>query len=407
MAVSATLFEIFNESLELNWEDLLKSLSLLSFLPPLPLGNSKPFITSYMIENKSPVTGGGGSGDNHHLFIKKYEIKSEGKSQLTIFEEEVSRWKILSNYCEEFVPCLHTTGRINDNYFIISTLPDKYIDFYTYINGPQYRYLKDIVDRPGPEADEEMIIAKVLSNKKIICNLLNGVRIIHHSPTLNYAYLNIRPENILINPQNNGILFTDFSVACQSTKCNRPIAFASPYRAPEVASDGKRYSSEFFKKADLFSLGNTIVHLLLGKNAYEKFRADYLVKGTNSTNIQLLVLEHLGLNMIEHLEAWAPGVLNLIIHLIDIDPDKRPFNLDQLSALCRGQIPNAYLRSDFHPLTREELWLTKEERKRGPVPTVPTPAMLGAPVPSVTSRGVKRYTRGEEVEEGKSIKRAR
>jgi len=99
----------------------------------------------------------------------------------------------------------------------------------------------------------------------ITFNLIKGLIRIH---SMGVAHRDIKPDNIMVNPITWEIKYIDFGLSCLEDKCNESVTVGTPaYVAPEVIMGNKPPSTlKEWIKADYWSLGMTILTLVLGEN---------------------------------------------------------------------------------------------------------------------------------------------
>lgn len=197
----------------------------------------------YLLENKKKIV----------KILKRSRFKSE-KS----FMNEVKIMKRASKNCYEHLICL-------DDYFIYDGKIDKYLIIITkYVNGITGKDLLKL----APYNLDDLIF--------IIYQILLAVDHMHNK--LNIAHMDLKLENMIINPETLHLTIIDLGVSCDESYC---IKSGTPgYMSPEIYEKGKKMSLKDSKKSDIFSLGVLLYELiycikLFGKVTIQKSH-DYL-----------------------------------------------------------------------------------------------------------------------------------
>lgn len=146
---------------------------------------------------------------------------------------------------------------------------------------------------------------------KFIIDILRGLEYLHE---YNLYHSDIKPQNILVGDQNEGIL-TDYGISCHSPQgCSTPHrGFYKLHAAPEVISSG-----EMSVQTDIYQVGLTAFRLI---NGLGTIRDKFLKVGEDGFNTLVdqgkIVLSH-------DYHLFVPRNLKTIINKsINIDPSKR------------------------------------------------------------------------------------
>jgi serine/threonine protein kinase len=161
---------------------------------------------------------------------------------------------------------------------------------------------------PNSRELASVIRKKKFSPEQIISIFYQIVDALIHFHENNIVHRDIKPRNILINPETCQIKIIDFGFSREvpkeglvKTQCGTPT-----YMAPEILS-GKPYDP---KKSDIWSLGITLFMLATGKKPFEHQNMAQLIKLITSGEYSLP-------------ESIDPGIKDLIKALLNPDPDKR------------------------------------------------------------------------------------
>ena len=124
-----------------------------------------------------------------------------------------------------------------------------------------------------------LINPEYIPHKSLLQIMYNLLKPIYHISKLGIAHLDIKPDNILINPDTLDIQIIDFGVSCyKKCKPSGTMAFASPEILRDILKVREISLNESLK-SDVFSLG--VVFYLLAN-----LQLPYRVKGPNPYKIQ-------------------------------------------------------------------------------------------------------------------------
>lgn len=178
-------------------------------------------------------------------------LKRIGKatSSLANVEREINILEYLKDVCTSYVICYISSFEDEQYYYIVTEFLGNYITLFDYIE--EYK---------GTQSYDVSAV--------IITNLIRGIQSIHGR---HISHRDIKPENIMINPTTQEIKYVDFGLSCYDGVCEiLGIVGSRIYKAPELwyKPPNTRLTYEQWKRADLWSLGKTIVELLITKDFY-------------------------------------------------------------------------------------------------------------------------------------------
>ena len=186
------------------------------------------------------------------------KILTRNQTTRTAIANEIKILNHLKSVCQPYILC--------------------YLD---YFEDPSYYYL--LTEFLGNYIDMSKYPLTGLSDSlvsQIITNLTMGLFQIH---SFGVAHRDIKPNNIMINPSNFNIKYIDFGLSCFAPDCRTKIITGSfLYVAPELLY--KRtdpFDLWVLQLADIWSLGMTILNLLLGQSYYIAFRDKYILPNIN------------------------------------------------------------------------------------------------------------------------------
>lgn len=239
-------------------------------------------------KTRDPVTGSA-------IAVKELKIadfaqmdEKRRKEFITDLYNEVSSVRQLSKSCSQFViNYVDAIWDTNNNRVYIVTDWHQGMTLFRWI-------------REHPNASSEEIA-------EVTRNLVNGLRCIHKS---GIAHRDIKPNNIMIDPETLEVNFIDFGISCLTPFCDM-VSGTMPYRmAPELEyhyDHGVRESKAIEYGMDKWALGLTIYALL---------------KGGEPENMFLFVV-YPGLDSSSKLREKSPYAFDVMMSLLRSDPDSR------------------------------------------------------------------------------------
>lgn len=195
-----------------------------------------------------------------------------------IKQKDDTEESILESHKKEVAILTKLKGSKYENYIlqIIEDWPEKYsivteyihyVDLYTYIkNAHSHLMTRKEWARSDEDGtyDQYLLTRPRLIDKvffKIVENLINGLMLIHEE---NVAHRDIKPDNIMIDPESLDIKYIDFGLSTMKED-NSWGSGTSYYMAPEVVIKGELNLIQC-QKSDIWSLAHTIWFLRYGKD---------------------------------------------------------------------------------------------------------------------------------------------
>jgi len=214
----------------------------------------------------------------------------------------------------------------------------------------------------------ETTLAKVITSKQklterhyqfFVYQMLRGLKYIHSAGVI---HRDLKPENILINGADCNLKITDFGLARGVYKEDNlnltEYVVTRWYRAPEVMCSAKQYD----EKVDVWSVGCIFAELLKrkpifpGGNHIEQLKIIFAILGTPESKslgwIKSPEAKHWvermkpsrGRNLAKIFHNASPEALDLLIKMLELDPNKRISVVDALA--------HPYLK-ELHDPTKE------------------------------------------------------
>lgn len=174
-------------------------------------------------------------------------------------EREVTILHKLSSVCESYILCFKKFFEDDKYYYILTEFLGNWIT------------LTDYIEQPKRRSNETL--------KQIILNMLLGLKQIHDNGV---AHQDIKPDNIMINPQTNEIKYIDFGFACDEKLCSmQEEPKGSPaYAPPEFINREAKPSLRTIQKGDIWSLGITIFELIFGEEPIYRYIDLFIIPKT-------------------------------------------------------------------------------------------------------------------------------
>jgi len=186
--------------------------------------------------------------------------------------------------------------------------------------------LKEFIKKTGPLSEMEAL--------NILRQLVNVVAVLTKH---NVAHRDIKPDNIMINPDNLNIKIIDFGLAQlipHSDAKDTSYRGTPIYMAPEVLRQTEEYN---IIKAEVWSIGVTFYELLTGIQPF-----------LNCTTQQsLLAAQIFGLDF----SNFSPVVKQLLKHMLTPNPDERA-NITSLQEVLEGMPRDPRIRRRGWSTTR-------------------------------------------------------
>ena len=263
--------------------------------------------------------------DNKYIIIKKIGEGNYGEVFLVKENNKENRKyaaKILSRNIKSFedkIKLINKITKLNNPYImkIIASSKEGKIKIKGYNNKFETKQYV-IYEYVSKKTINEYLIlpnSNILEEKyaKILFKyILKGIQAMHNA---GICHRDIKLENILLDdffkPK---ICDLGFCIECKNEKIAHDLGCGTyEYCAPEILRK-KDYKPYDGMKADIFSLGITLLYMVTGQEQLDEFieyKEDYnFVDYLNKTKIQI--------------KNVSPNLQTLIIKMLDFDPEKRP-----------------------------------------------------------------------------------
>ncbi|CAI2378717.1 unnamed protein product [Moneuplotes crassus] len=238
---------------------------------------------------------------NPSMNQKVIEATQKEHQAMQFFSEHPN---ILTSYYMEENGCREDNGVIEEcTYLVLETC----------VNGT----LSHLLARNGA------LIEPVV--KFYFTQLLSAVAYIH---SLGYAHLDIKPQNILFD-ENYNIRLADFGTIEEDVRQDGLCCWkkgTDSFMAPEIKNMKKLQKPYNMYKADVYSLGMTLLIMLTMKHPYSKENNkndDFISTNNSGDSISSLSNNSESFARMNELEEEL-GVMNLISFMLHPDPSMRP-----------------------------------------------------------------------------------
>lgn len=157
--------------------------------------------------------------------------------------------------------------------------------------------------------------------KIIFLNLVRGLQVLH---SLGVIHKDIKPGNILINPETLDIQYIDFGLSCweDEIKCINKGRGTPLYISPEIyyrlssRTPSKPYSVQTIKKSDIWALGLVFYDMLLGYHPFDHIK-------TQEDLTSLLVKLYKGIEILPVTNIIDPMFRRVVDGMLQPNPDDR------------------------------------------------------------------------------------
>lgn len=202
-------------------------------------------------------------------------------SEFQEVENEVRILKKLQSSCEPYILCYIDFMEDNQNYYILTEFLGNYIT------------LDQLIEQGLNLTDENW--------HTLIENLKHGLRLIH---LVAIAHRDIKPANIMVDLQTMNIKYIDFGVSCMGLSCQlKTIVGTLSYMAPELLSIDLLKDQipkgmiplnfSEWKLADLWSLGMTVLELILKKSLIDYYLEENIRIYHDQSQAMVQIIENL------------------------------------------------------------------------------------------------------------------
>ncbi len=152
--------------------------------------------------------------------------------------------------------------------------------------------------------------------------LTQAISALHAAHLSNIIHLDIKPANFLIDQQNT-LLLSDFGLAERIVKEEDDNPKREAFGTPAYVSPEQIYRKKTDQRTDIYSLGATLFHLMVGKPPYPGETTHQIVWGHMEKPFPVEAARDAGL---------SPGWICLIQKMMARNPDDRFANYEELYA---------------------------------------------------------------------------
>jgi len=177
--------------------------------------------------------------NNNKYIVKKISKKLTND---TTFKNEINTLNFIKNNCKKYFVCYNIYIETNNNYYILMEYLN---DYDTLFNIVRYNKINE----------------DVLST--LIYNLINGLQLMHN---YKISHLDIKPDNIMVNPNNGNIKYIDFGLSCIGNRCNNLKLQGTYMYIPMELLQIRMYDGfNDAIKQDIWGLGNVLYFVITKK----------------------------------------------------------------------------------------------------------------------------------------------
>ena len=282
-------------------------------------------------------TGASGSVGQYNLGNKSYIVKKirvSNKNDKCIVENEIELLREIKAHCEFQFSCLlgwasypERVGRSSEEKREEDVTPTVYLFFFPTNPGfstlQRYRAPESVVRTQG-----------YIAGLEVCLNLAYGLKRLHE---LRIAHRDIKPNNLLVNPQTLGIKYIDFGGSCEeqgygpscTTACTAVSRLSKGtlgYYSPE---QGWAHSPRAAYNADVYSLGIVFYNVLEGKLPWNVEPYEYKIrlgelKLLDPTRPNYYCIPDDALSDTSHIYPEISTFFNLIQEMTRLEPITRP-----------------------------------------------------------------------------------
>jgi len=246
------------------------------------------------------------------------------KAVSTKFPGRVLAMKVLSRQCKDKPAEIHALlneARISATFqgcdFVAASLDSgcangEYFAVMEFIEGER---LDKMIDRRKQIPEDELL--------KLALHILAAEQ---HIYRCGYLYRDIKPENIIVNPNGYAVLL-DFGLCMPRTKAAGPsteeFVSGSPYYLPPERLQGTGETAA----SEIYSLGMLIYYALTGKTYYDASEVEELAQRHLAT---------LRVNSVSKMEGVRPSLSALLDSMIRQNPKDRPQSFHEVAEAIKA-----------------------------------------------------------------------
>ncbi len=196
---------------------------------------------------------------------RKYVVKEMKKSKKIeeIITQERKALEKIKSKCRKYLTCIHSFKIEKNKVFIIMD------------------YIPGTIEL-GQYLEKSFNKLDIFSKFVIMKKLLEGIKVLHG---LGVVHKDIKPENILFNPDTLDIHYIDFGFAClkKDIDCLEDRVGTPGFESPELLNMDIDLNWEMIKKSDIWALGITFLDVCF-------FRVGILDDNLSSKSLDNFVL---------------------------------------------------------------------------------------------------------------------
>lgn len=211
--------------------------------------------------------------ENTGKFVAIKEIKNLSDKSIL---DEIQILKLVSTKCSQYFVCFKEYFYTDKSIYIVTEFLQNYI---TLSDAIEFHHLD---------------LLQIENFKEITTNLCKGLKLLH---SLNVAHKDIKPGNIMVNP-NGKIKYIDFGLSCFQSNCKNSEGGSLDYTDPNIIKFIKYKKLNkldieilrFFntdldlfrqQQGDLWSLGITIYKMITGKKPIDQYYTKKIISLSN------------------------------------------------------------------------------------------------------------------------------
>lgn len=285
-------------------------------------------------------------------------IKMNSFRDLESYKQEIKNLiRIGKRKCYKHIVCLKDYAYYK-NYIIVIT-----------------NYIRGITLREFIEQSRGLEYSDVLY---IMYQLILAMKTLHKK--LGMAHLDIKPDNIMIDPETLDLSIIDFGLSCYKKECQAGGTLS--YMAPEIRAAYNKFDkvdNNTAKASDIFSLGIVFYELLYCINPFRKVDTDFEYSFIIT---KILKGDHVSPKCNPKMsDAHYKFLLTFITHMIQFSYERRP-DISDLEQVLESKAGNIYIQRSRKRSRPKSNGLTVTDTKSMSI-TTPSTKLMSIDAPSV------------------------